>query len=64
MGHEFSGTVAKMGANIEGFKEGERVAVAPLLPNPKSIYTKWGYMGLVNNTILSEQVATAVLLNL
>ncbi|MFQ9377089.1 MAG: galactitol-1-phosphate 5-dehydrogenase [Lacticaseibacillus paracasei] len=45
MGHEFSGTVAKMGANIKGFKEGEHVAVAPLLPNPDSIYTKMGLYG-------------------
>lgn len=45
MGHEFSGTVEKMGANIEGFKEGDHVAIAPLLPNSDSIYTKMGLYG-------------------
>lgn len=49
MGHEFSGTVAKVGANIEGFEVGERVAIAPLIPDQKSVYTKEGLYGLSDN---------------
>ena len=32
LGHEFAGEVAGVGANVRGFKAGERVAGAPLLP--------------------------------
>ena len=49
LGHEFSGTVAKMGANIKGFNVGDHVAIAPLIPNPESIYTKMGLYGLSDN---------------
>ena len=31
-GHEFSGHIVELGANVEGFGEGELVAVAPLIP--------------------------------
>lgn len=31
-GHEFSGHIAELGENVEGWEQGELVAVAPLLP--------------------------------
>lgn len=46
MGHEFSGTVAKMGKNISGFEEGEPVAIAPLLPDPEAFESKIGWYAL------------------
>lgn len=32
LGHEFSGTVAAIGSDVEGLKEGDRVAINPVLP--------------------------------
>ena len=32
MGHEFSGTIAELGAAVEGFSVGDRVAVYPFAP--------------------------------
>lgn len=32
LGHEFSGVVAEIGSNVEGFSLGDRVAVAPYVP--------------------------------
>jgi len=49
LGHEFSGTVADFGKNITDFEKGEHVAIAPLIPNPESIYTKEGLYGLSDN---------------
>lgn len=49
LGHEFSGTVAKVGSNIKGFNIGEPIVVAPLIPDPESIYTKEGLYGLSDN---------------
>jgi len=34
LGHEFSGTVERVGRGVESVKVGERVAVAPLVPAP------------------------------
>lgn len=32
LGHEFAGTVAALGAGVEGFAEGDRAAMAPVVP--------------------------------
>lgn len=32
LGHEFSGTIIKTGGEIKGFKEGDKISVAPVLP--------------------------------
>lgn len=49
LGHEFSGTVDKVGSNVTKIKVGDKVAVAPLIPDPNSEYTKEGYYGLSDN---------------
>ncbi|EOH91209.1 galactitol-1-phosphate 5-dehydrogenase [Enterococcus pallens] len=49
LGHEFSGTVDKVGSNVTKLKTGDKVAVAPLIPDPNSEYTKEGYYGLSDN---------------
>lgn len=49
LGHEFSGTVDKVGNNVTKVKVGDKIAVAPLIPDPNSIYTKEGKYGLSDN---------------
>lgn len=49
LGHEFSGTVDKVGSSVTKLKVGDKVAVAPLIPDPNSEYTKEGYYGLSDN---------------
>ncbi|MGG5329655.1 galactitol-1-phosphate 5-dehydrogenase [Enterococcus sp. AZ163] len=49
LGHEFSGTVDKVGSNVTKIKIGDKVAVAPLIPDPNSEYTKEGNYGLSDN---------------
>ncbi|GCF92446.1 galactitol-1-phosphate 5-dehydrogenase [Enterococcus florum] len=49
LGHEFSGTVDQVGSNVTKLKVGDKVAVAPLIPDPNSEYTKEGYYGLSDN---------------
>ena len=49
LGHEFSGVVEKIGNEVSEVSVGDRVAVAPLIPDPESIYTKAGEFGLSDN---------------
>jgi len=49
IGHEFSGTVAKVGENVKNLPLNTPVCVAPLIPDPESIYTKEGLYGLSDN---------------
>lgn len=49
MGHEFAGEVAEIGSSVSGFKIGDRVAVAPLLPCNECIYCKSGKYQLCDN---------------
>ncbi|MGM0214355.1 galactitol-1-phosphate 5-dehydrogenase [Enterococcus sp. AZ109] len=49
LGHEFSGTVDKVGSKVSKIKVGDKVAVAPLIPDPNSEYTKEGNFGLSDN---------------
>ncbi len=49
LGHEFSGTVDQLGSKVIKVKIGDKVAVAPLIPDPESEYTKEGAYGLSDN---------------
>jgi L-iditol 2-dehydrogenase len=49
LGHEFSGTVVEIGGSVHSTSVGDRVAVAPLIPDPESEYTKAGKYGLSDN---------------
>lgn len=42
LGHEASGTVVEVGANVDHLKVGDRVCMEPGLPNPNSRATKLG----------------------
>ena len=42
-GHEISGTVAKVGADVKGFKPGDRVVVFASIPCKKCRYCELGY---------------------
>ncbi|MDN6001926.1 MAG: galactitol-1-phosphate 5-dehydrogenase [Enterococcus sp.] len=49
LGHEFSGTVDRVGSRVTKVHVGDKIAVAPLIPDPNSEYTKEGYYGLSDN---------------
>lgn len=49
LGHEFSGIVKSIGSNVTQIQTGDKVAVAPLIPDPESFYTKSGKYGLSDN---------------
>lgn len=49
LGHEFSGVVEELGSSVTSFQKGDRVAVAPLIPDPDNIYTKSALYGLSDN---------------
>lgn len=49
IGHEFSGTIVKIGEQVSASKIGDKVCVAPLIPDPESDYTKAGLYGLSDN---------------
>lgn len=49
LGHEFSGVVVEVGDKTSKTSIGNRVAVAPLIPDPESFYTKAGEFGLSDN---------------
>ncbi|MPW25371.1 alcohol dehydrogenase catalytic domain-containing protein [Alkalibaculum sp. M08DMB] len=49
LGHEFSGNIAEIGKDVTKVKIGDKVAVAPLIPDPKSEYSKAGEYGLSDN---------------
>lgn len=42
LGHEFAGTVAAVGTGVTGFRSGDRVAVAPVIPCHTCFYCKHG----------------------
>jgi L-iditol 2-dehydrogenase len=44
LGHEFSGTVDRVGSQVTKVQVGDKIAVAPLIPDPNSEYTKEGRM--------------------
>jgi len=52
LGHEFSGTVVKIGKNVKNVKIGDEVAVAPLVYDPNSHYSKEGLYGLSDNAYI------------
>ncbi len=54
IGHEFSGEVVEVGRNVHGYRSGDRVTVAPLIPCKKCDYCKW-----VNTTFARIIVTTA-----
>ena len=48
-GHEVSGVVFKIGKNVKGCKEGDRVAVAPAIPCGKCYYCRKGQQTMCDN---------------
>ena len=48
-GHEVSGVVSSVGKNVEEFKEGDRVAVAPAIPCGRCLYCRKGYQSMCDN---------------
>lgn len=42
LGHEISGTVAEVGANVEGFAEGDRIGLLPTIPCGRCYYCRRG----------------------
>ncbi|WP_428909920.1 galactitol-1-phosphate 5-dehydrogenase [Niallia sp. Krafla_26] len=49
LGHEFSGEVAEVGANVTEFQRKDRVCVAPLVPCGECQYCKAGNYGLCDD---------------
>ena len=48
-GHEFSGVITKVGKNVDGFKEGDRVVAANSAPCGKCFFCKRGEYNLCEN---------------
>jgi L-iditol 2-dehydrogenase len=40
LGHEFSGTVDRVGSQVTKVQVGDKIAVAPLIPDPNSVDNK------------------------
>jgi len=49
MGHEFTGTVSEVGANVTKFKVGDKVAAAPDVSCGECYYCKRGWVNLCEN---------------
>jgi L-iditol 2-dehydrogenase len=49
MGHEFSGEVVKLGSNVKGLKEGERVVLEPVLSCGKCVLCQRGRSNICEN---------------
>ena len=52
MGHEFSGTVKEVGADVKSCKPGDRVVVNPLFTCGKCLPCRQGYSNLCENLVL------------
>ncbi|MCM8759261.1 MAG: zinc-dependent dehydrogenase [Candidatus Omnitrophica bacterium] len=48
-GHELSGIVEKIGKDVVGYKEGDRVAVAPAIPCGSCYYCRKGWQSMCDN---------------
>ena len=48
-GHEVSGVIVALGKNVTGYKEGQRVAVAPAIPCGKCYYCRRGIEAMCDN---------------
>ncbi|MCM8820819.1 MAG: alcohol dehydrogenase catalytic domain-containing protein, partial [Candidatus Omnitrophica bacterium] len=48
-GHEVSGVISATGKNVNGLKEGDRVAVAPAIPCGICYYCRKGYQSMCEN---------------
>ena len=46
LGHEFAGQVVELGSGVQGWHEGDRVAVAPLIPDYNDPWSKKGVYSL------------------
>ncbi|MHC5202105.1 2,3-butanediol dehydrogenase [Myroides sp. LJL119] len=46
LGHEFSGIVEQIGANVKGIKKGDRVVIEPIYKNPQSPFYATGQYNL------------------
>ena len=66
LGHEFSGVIAELGADVSGLQVGDRVAVAPLIPlspqeewagNNPSMSTTYSFIGSRQQGAMAEFVA-------
>lgn len=49
LGHEFSGVVERVGSNVQAVKEGDRVAIAPLVPCGECNYCQCGKPAMCEN---------------
>jgi 2-desacetyl-2-hydroxyethyl bacteriochlorophyllide A dehydrogenase len=49
VGHEFSGTVVRLGQKVTRFKEGDRVTVEPIIACGECYYSRSGYYHLCTN---------------
>jgi 2-desacetyl-2-hydroxyethyl bacteriochlorophyllide A dehydrogenase len=49
MGHEFSGEVVKLGSNVKGLREGERVVLEPVLSCGKCVLCQRGRSNICEN---------------
>lgn len=63
LGHEFSGTVDRVGSQVTKVQVGDKIAVAPLIPDPNSEYTKEGSYGLSDNYNISVPAVMGPLQN-
>ncbi|MCX7917151.1 MAG: zinc-dependent dehydrogenase [bacterium] len=48
-GHELSGIIVKVGKNVEGYKEGDKVVVAPAIPCGRCYYCRKGQQTMCDN---------------
>lgn len=48
-GHELAGIVVERGSEIKGYKEGDRVTVAPAVPCGECFYCRHGIQGMCDN---------------
>ena len=51
-GHEFSGTIAEVGKNVKGYKEGSRVMVVPGISCNECDFCQHGFQNLCENRVI------------